>query len=119
MKTTLVIGASIKPERYSNKAIIKLLNHQYPVIAFGNKEGKVVNSNIDTQWNSNWQVDTVTLYINPTFQKEYYQKIIDLKPNRVIFNPGTENAEFQNKLTENKIPFENACTLVLLSLGEY
>ncbi|MEH6407495.1 MAG: CoA-binding protein, partial [Leeuwenhoekiella sp.] len=64
-------------------------------------------------------VDTVTLYLNPQRQEEYYDYIISLNPKRVIFNPGTENPEFYTKLREKKISFENACTLVLLSTNQY
>jgi hypothetical protein len=64
-------------------------------------------------------VDTVTLYLNPQNQEEYYQKIIDLKPERVIFNPGTENEVFQEMLEYKGISTEIACTLVLLSINEY
>ncbi|MEM8847332.1 MAG: CoA-binding protein, partial [Bacteroidota bacterium] len=56
---------------------------------------------------------------NPTRQQEYYQAIIDMEPRRVIFNPGTENPEFQNLLEENDIEVEVACTLVLLATRQY
>jgi uncharacterized protein len=118
-KTTLVIGASTNIERYSYKAIISLTYHKYSVIAFGLRKGEVNDIEIETVWNPKWEVDTVTLYINPSLQKEYYDKIIDLKPKRVIFNPGTENYEFQQLLSHKGIEFENACTLVLLSIGDY
>ena len=64
-------------------------------------------------------VDTVTLYINPTVQREYYDYIISLHPRRVIFNPGTENPEFYTLLEENDIQYEVACTLVLLATNQY
>lgn len=119
MKPTLVIGASIKLDRYSNIAIHRLLSYQHLVIAFGPKEGNVGGVAIETEWNPNWNVDTVTLYLNPTAQKDFYSKIMALKPSRVIFNPGTENQEFQELLSHENIAFENACTLVLLSLNQY
>lgn len=118
-KTTLVIGASTNVERYSYKAILSLTYHKHPVIAFGLRKGEVNGIQIETIWNPNWEVDTVTLYINPSLQKDYYDKIIQLNPKRVIFNPGTENYEFQTLLVEKGIEFENACTLVLLSIGDY
>lgn len=118
-KTTLIIGASVNVERYSYKAILSLTYHKHPIIAFGQRKGEVNGVNIETDWNPNWHVDTVTLYINPQIQKDYYDKIIQLSPKRVIFNPGTENYEFQTRLVEKGIKFENACTLVLLSIGNY
>jgi uncharacterized protein len=116
---TLVLGASDKAERYAYKAITSLRLHGIDVFAFGLKNGKVSDVVFETTWNPNWQVDTVTLYINPMRQQAYYENIIALKPKRVIFNPGTENQEFQRLLKQNNIYFEEACTLVLLSIGQY
>ncbi len=119
MRNTLVIGATTKLDRYSNMAIRSLLNHKEKVIAFGRETGTVENVIIETDWNPNWKVDTVTLYLNPKNQESIYQKIIDLKPRRVIFNPGTENPAFIELLTKNHIESEVACTLVLLSIGKF
>ena len=120
-KTTLVVGATEKTDRYANKAI-KLLNAKmHPVLAYGRRSGKVGNTEIVTDLGSfkNIPIDTVTLYINPTHQTELYKAIIDLKPKRVIFNPGTENPEFETLLNENNIETEEACTLVLLNTRQY
>ncbi len=119
MKPTLVIGASNRPEKYAYKAVKSLLNHGHSVCAFGRMKSQIDGIEIETEWNPNWKVDTVTLYLNPQNQVEYYQKIIDLKPKRVIFNPGTENETFQDLLESNGISTEIACTLVLLSINEY
>jgi predicted CoA-binding protein len=118
-KTTLVIGASLNTERYSNKAIKSLRHHDFPVIAYGLKNGMVGDVSISTSWNENWDVDTVTLYVQPERQVALYSAIIHLKPRRVIFNPGTENPEFQQLLLQSGIQFENACTLILLSIHQY
>ena len=64
-------------------------------------------------------IHTVTLYINPQKQVAYYDAIISLRPQRVIFNPGTENPEFYELLDRNNIRVEVACTLVLLATGQY
>lgn len=118
-KKTLVLGASLKPERYSNIAINRLLNYNHEVKAFGLRAGKINNVTIDTELIPYDGIDTVTLYLNPLRQKEYYNYIIDLQPKRVIFNPGTENPEFYHLLQQNNIAFEEACTLVLLGTGQY
>ena len=118
-KKTLVLGASLKPNRYSNLAINNLRNHNHEVVAFGLREGTVYDVDIDTELILYRDIDTVTLYLNPKRQNAYYNYIIDLKPKRVIFNPGTENPEFYSILKENNIDFEVACTLVLLSTGQY
>ncbi|MCA0132053.1 CoA-binding protein [Winogradskyella alexanderae] len=117
--TTLVFGASLKPERYANIAIGRLLNYGETVKAFGIKTGEVNGVTIDTELLSYEKIDTVTLYLNPKRQKAYYDYIIGLKPKRVIFNPGTENPEFYELLKENKIHVEVACTLVLLATNKY
>ena len=119
MKKTLVIGASTNPNRYSYLAVERLRSHNHEVIAYGVKSGKIADVAIETIWNEQWEVDTVTLYLNPMNQEPYYDRIIALKPRRVIFNPGTENTEFSDRLNDAGIQTEIACTLVLLSLGTY
>ena len=118
-KTTLVLGASLKPERYSNVAIHKLRNNNYEAVAFGMKSGRVSDVDIDTELKPYNNIDTVTLYLNPQRQRMYFDYILGLKPRRVIFNPGTENLEFYELLRKNDIEFEVACTLVLLSTKQY
>lgn len=118
-KKTLVIGASEKPERYSNKAIKALRKHNHPVRAIAPRKGQVDDVDFDTDKIAYQDVDTVTMYVGPRNQPGYYDYIIDLKPRRVIFNPGTENAEFASKLKAEGIEPEEACTLVLLSIGAY
>ncbi|MDO6597614.1 CoA-binding protein [Oceanihabitans sp. 2_MG-2023] len=118
-KKTLVFGASLKPDRYSNIALQKLVNYKHKTVAFGLRKGEVAGVIIDTQLKLYKDLDTVTLYINPKRQKEYYMHIISLQPKRVVFNPGTENPEFYSILKENNIAFEEACTLVLLSTNQY
>ena len=119
IKKTLVIGASTNPSRYSYMAIQKLIVYGHPVLAIGKKEGEVSGVKFRTEKVIFDDIDTVTLYLNENNQKSYYDYILELKPKRVLFNPGTENAELQNLLTNNNIAFEEACTLVLLSIGKY
>ncbi len=119
MKKTLVIGASTNPNRYSYLAIQRLVHAQEPVVALGLKNGNVEGVEIETEKLPFENVDTVTLYIGAKHQPEYYNYIVSLKPRRVIFNPGTENAEFYTILKDNNIEVEVACTLVLLSTNQY
>ena len=118
-KKTLVLGASTKPERYSNMAIKRLVANVIDVCAFGLQEGDVSGVAIDTELQPYKGIHTVTLYLNPDRQKDYYDYIISLKPQRVIFNPGTENPDFYKILKAENISFEVACTLVLLSTNQY
>ncbi|RMA58481.1 CoA-binding protein [Ulvibacter antarcticus] len=119
MKKTLVIGASLNPGRYSNLAIVNLVNNKQDVVAIGLKKGIVAGVEIETENVHFTDIDTVTLYLNPSRQQAFYDYIISLKPKRVIFNPGTENPELFTLLTKNNIAFESACTLVLLSTNQY
>ena len=118
-KKTLVVGASPKPDRYGYKAVDRLTHYNYPVYAYGIHSGAIGEIEISSEWPKEEEFDTVTLYLNPKRQEEYYDRILALKPKRVIFNPGTENSEFQKMLSANEIGFEEACTLVLLSIGSY
>lgn len=117
-KKTLVVGASPNPDRYGFKAVERLLSFGHPVYAYGIRKGFIGEKSISDQW-PNEEFDTVTLYLNPNSELEYYDRLLSLKPKRVIFNPGTENAEFERILEQNGIEAERACTLVLLSLGQY
>jgi len=118
-KLTLVIGASTNPNRYSNIAIKRLIDKEIAVVALGKRKGKVFDVVIDDEKKDYKNIDTVTIYLSPKNQIEYYKYIISLNPKRVIFNPGSENAEFIELLRVSKIPVEVACTLVMLSTNQY
>ena len=118
-KKTLVIGASENPQRYSHMAAKMLLEHGYPIELIGVREGEIEGHRIYKEHLPFKDIDTVTLYVGPKNQPVYYDYIISLKPRRVIFNPGTYNAEFKQILEEHGIDTEEACTLVLLSTGQY
>ncbi|HEX2683376.1 MAG TPA: CoA-binding protein [Ferruginibacter sp.] len=118
-KKTLVLGASANPSRYSNLAINRLKAHDHPVVAIGKRSGEVAGTAIETGMQQHEDIDTVTLYLNPTNQKEYYDYILSLHPKRIIFNPGTENEELEDLARQNGIKPQEACTLVLLSTGQF
>jgi predicted CoA-binding protein len=118
-KKTVVLGASDNPARYSYLAIQRLRNHGHPVVAIGRKNTKVGDVVIDKEKQPASDVDTVTLYLNPTHQQEYYDYIVSLKPKRIIFNPGTENDALMELAKKNNIETMQACTLVMLGTGQY
>ena len=118
-KKTVVLGASENPNRYSFLAVNSLLNHDHPVVAIGKQEGKIKNVPIHKGPVQEENVDTVTLYLNPSHQKQYYDFIFSLNPKRLIFNPGTENPELASLARNQGIQPINACTLVMLSTGQY
>jgi uncharacterized protein len=116
---TLVIGASENPERYSNMAVKKLVKHGHPVVAIGSKVGSIDEIKIETGKPVFTDIHTVSLYIRPDLQRDYVAYIKQLKPKRVIFNPGTENVQIENEFIESGIEITEACTLVLLSIDRF
>lgn len=118
-KKTLVLGASANPSRYSYLAIRSLRNHDHPVAAIGLRKSMAEDVEITTEKKQMDDIDTITLYLNPMNQKQYYDYILSLNPKRIIFNPGAENYELAKLAGEKNIQTLNACTLVLLATGQY
>ena len=118
-KKTAVLITSPKSDRYSNKAVRMLLENNVPVIPIGYREGSVNGLDIVTGLPDIEELHTLSLYLNPKNQEYFHDYILKLKPGRVIFNPGTENSILQKKLDNNRIAWEEACTLVLLSTGQF
>ena len=118
-KKTLILGASNNPSRYSYLALNSLRKHGHPVVAIGKKSSKVADVDLVTEKKDLPDIDTVTLYLNPDNQKEYYDYIFSLHPKRIIFNPGAENPELAALARSKGIAPVEACTLVLLSTSQY
>lgn len=118
-KKTVIIGATAKAGRYANIAAHRLLQYGYPIELVGVKEGEIDGHIIQTGQPALADVDTVTMYVGPQNQPPLYDYIKQLKPRRVIFNPGAENPEFESQLRANGIEPVEACTLVMLSVGTY
>jgi uncharacterized protein len=118
-KKTLVLGASTDASKYSNIATHHLLDAGHEVVLFGIKKGEIKGLEINTERLPFEDIDTVTVYINPARQVDYYDYLLGLKPKRIIFNPETENGEFSRLAQKQHIETTNACTLVLLSIGDY
>ena len=118
-KKTLVLGASDNPSRYSYLAIQRLRSHGHPVVAIGRNHTQVADVPVTVQPVPEKEIDTVTLYLNPSHQQEYYDYILSLAPKRIIFNPGTENPELDKLAQQKGIKTLEACTLVMLSTNQY
>lgn len=116
----VVLGASDKPERYSYKAFKMLQEYGHsPVLVsptLKSLEGFQVFSDLS---NVSGKVDTLTVYVNPGISSQLQAKILSLKPERVVFNPGSENPELMKALDKAGIPVLEACTLVLLRTGQF
>jgi len=100
-KKTLVLGASANPARYSYLAIQRLRQYGHPVKAIGLSKAVVEDVQIDNTPTPADDIETVTLYLRPSRQEQYYDYILSLNPKRIIFNPGTENEELE-KLARDK-----------------
>lgn len=118
-KKTLVLGASPNPQRYSYLAINRLKNAGHPVVAIGKRASVVNEVPIETEKKPMNDIDTITLYLSAENQKEYYDYILSLNPKRIIFNPGAENDELFDMAQQKGIAPMEACTLVLLSTGQF
>ncbi len=120
-KRTVIIGATDNPARYSFLATSKLISHGHEAIPLGIRTGTIAGTRIEnlTEKPALGNVDTVTLYLNPTNQKQWEAYILSLQPKRIIFNPGTENQEFEERANSEGIETLRACTLVMLSIGNY
>jgi hypothetical protein len=118
-KLTVVIGASENPSRYSNMAVKKLKQYGYDVVGIGLREGMIDDVPIGKPNGKIEDVHTVSLYVGPRNQEAYFDYIVDLKPERLILNPGTYNPELLELLEKNGIEAIEACTLVMLSAGTY
>ncbi len=116
---TLVLGATTNPDRYAYRAVHSLQSHGHEVVPVGIRQGEVAGLPIRTDRPQEPGVDTVTLYVGPRNQPAWYDYILGLKPRRILFNPGTENPEFEALAQQQGIQTEEACTLVLLSIGQY
>lgn len=118
-RTTLVLGASEKPERYANMAVRSLRRHGHPVVAVGLREGRIDDVPIVKELPADRAIGTVTLYLGAQNQAVWEDRVLALRPERIIFNPGAENPAFAARAREAGIRTEEACTLVLLSTGQY
>ena len=116
---TVVIGASPNPIRYSNKAVKSLVENNVEVILIGNKKGQILNIKIINNKPDLYNIHTVLLYLEPTRQKKYYDYILQLRPKRIIFNPGTYNPEFADLLKNDHIQVIHNCAINMLYYGQY
>ena len=119
MKKTLILGATTNPSRYAYLAAESLTNKDHEIVPVGIKKGEVYGKEIINHKEIQEDIDTITLYVGPQNQGEWFDYILSTKPKRVIFNPGTENPELAQKLQAAGIEPVFACTLVMLSVGNY
>ncbi|PWJ42756.1 CoA-binding protein [Sediminitomix flava] len=116
---TLILGATPNPKRYAYLAAHELTSHGHEIVPVGVKQGELVGQDIINDKRPQSDIDTITMYIGPKHQEEWYEYILDSKPKRIVFNPGTENPELMEMAEEKGIEVVEGCTLVMLSIGIY
>ena len=121
MKKTAILGASNNPYRYAFRAAEMLREYGHAIVPLGIKRGEIGGEEIlDIRKRPKIEdVDTITMYIRAARQREWHEYIVSLNPKRIIFNPGAENPELEQLAQQNGIDTLNACTLVMLSVGQY
>ncbi len=119
-KRVAILGASDRPDRYAYRAFALLRQHGFHPVpvhpTLGEIDGIPVSKDLASL---HGPIGTLTLYVNPTISESLAGAIVSLNPGRVIFNPGTESPALQSRLSAAGIPFEEACTLVLLQTGQF
>ncbi len=118
-KKTLILGATPDPSRYAYLAANRLVRTGHPIVNVGIKKGELAGVAIEKAETVHDDIDTITLYVGPQNQPPLYDYILATNPKRIIFNPGTENPELRRMARERGIETLSACTLVMLSTGEY
>jgi len=118
-KKTLILGATPNESRYANMAAKRLVQHGHPIVNVGLKAGEAAGVAIEKPAAIHTDIDTITLYVGPQHHEGLYDYILKTHPRRIIFNPGTENSVLAGLANKEGIETENACTLVLLSIGQY
>lgn len=119
MKRTLILGATTNTTRYSYLVANKLVRKGHPIVNVGRKIGEVAGVVIEPAETIHTDIDTITMYVGPQNQAPYYDYILQTNPKRVIFNPGSENPDLQQKLEQAGIETIEGCTLVMLNTGQF
>lgn len=119
MKKVMVLGASPNTRRFSHICVRTLLEQGYSVVPIGKRKGRINGEEIVTDKPSVDDLHTVTLYLGAQNQESYYQYILDLQPERIIFNPGAENPHFARMAKEQGIEVVESCTLLMLNSGNF
>jgi len=115
----VVLGASANPERYSYKAVRRLVSNRYDVVAIGKQKGFIGKIPVITEQVPLSNVHTVLIYVAPINQSSIVDYVLSLRPKRVIFNPGTESPEFEDLLESYDVKVVHECSLVMIAMGRF
>jgi uncharacterized protein len=121
VKKTVIIGATTDPSRYAFLAARMLTHYNNEIVPIGIKKGDLFGTKILNIFDKPKveDVHTITLYIGPQRQPEWYEYLLSLNPKRIIFNPGTENDVLIRMAEERGIEAVEGCTLVMLRSNQY
>ncbi len=119
MQKVMVLGASPNKHRFSNSCVKSLMRYGYEVVPVGIREGEIAGKPIQLNRPQIKDVDTITIYLNAKHQEDYYDYIFNLRPRRIIFNPGAENPELMEKARKKDIEAVENCTLIMLNSGDF
>lgn len=119
MSVMVVLGASPNPDRYSYRAVTRLVKQNFNVVAIGRKKGMIGEIPIITEQPNISDVHSVLMYVAPYHQGEIFDYVLSLRPKRVIFNPGTESPEFAELLESYDIKVVHDCSLVMMAMGRF
>ena len=120
MENVAVVGASPKDDRYSNFAMRMLTEHGHNPIPVAHARQEVLGRKAyQTLASVPDRIDTVTMYIRPSRQAQVLDDVVQIRPHRIIFNPGTENPGEYDRLRMASIEVLEACTLIMLSTGQF
>lgn len=116
----VVLGASKKPSRYSNMAIDFLLQKGHEPVPVHPCHTEILGVPVVCCLECvTGTIDTVTLYVSPEHLSAMIESVVALKPRRVIANPGAESEAMRLAAEEHGIQYLEACTLVMLSTGQF
>lgn len=119
-KNVVILGASRKPQRYAHQAQLLLIEHGYVVFPVSRKSELIAGKqSVSNLTDIKKPIDTVTIYVRPELLETMLDALIELRPRRVIFNPGTESESLASRLQQHEIETTEACTLVLLNTGQF
>lgn len=118
-KNVLLLGASMKPFRYSNMAVKALINKDFVVCPVGKEKGEINGVGVKTTLPPLEKFHTVSIYLNKKNQRDYYEKLFMYSPERVIFNPGAENDELKSLCKEHNVDVVENCTLEMVNMEQF
>ncbi len=120
VETVAVLGASPKPHRYSHRAMQMLERHGHHAVPINPAFDEILGEKCyPTISDAPKPIDTVTMYLGKRRSDPLIHEIVAAKPRRIIMNPGAENDDLAEIARDAGIEVVEACTLVMLQVGNF